>query len=38
MSAASAAYSSDFEDYYVFTQDGKGDLMSGSAWYFKESN
>ena len=35
--AASAAYSSDFEDCYVFTQDGKGDLMSGSAWYFKES-
>ena len=36
--AASAAYSSDFEDCYVFTQDGKGDSMSGSAWYFKESN
>ena len=32
--AASAAYSSNFKDCVVFTQDGKGDFMSGSAWYF----
>ena len=29
-------YSSGFEDCVVFTQDGKGDFMSGSAWNFSK--
>jgi len=36
--AASAAYSSGFDECIVFTSDGKGDLMSGSGWNFYQNN